>query len=331
VRRSLWVLVCVAAWLVSGCASPESATAPVSATALESARAPVAHSSLASSSAAPISVSASAVGLRSIAPSSSGVPVGTAPAASLPSAVPVDAFPAPIRQAVAYLQRRTTVPMLAPIETPDVTRSSLLSAQATTGATSYEVDLYTCSPPLPLNDPGVGNTVNGKDCSGNADMYGGFAGYHEANASAAEDALPTLATNTPTQLACPPGNKPGIFANLDFAGISATTLTCPTTYGISGGFIFVRWLQAGWTIVVQFGDDTTLPATVRDTATAVATQLTTTALPASSGLLEINEAADGQHTEAAWVIGSNVYVTFNDHLSADAITMIGTVRFAINP
>jgi hypothetical protein len=31
------------------------------------------------------------------------------------------------------------------------------------------------------------------------------------------------------------------------------------------------------------------------------------------------------------VIGSNVYVAFNDHRSADAITMIGTVRFAINP
>jgi hypothetical protein len=91
-------------------------------------------------------------------------------------------------------------------------------------------------------------------------------------------------------------------------------LTCPTTDRISGGVIYVRWLQAGWTIVVQFSDDTTLPTTVRAPAEAVATQLTTTALPADSGLLEINEAGDGQHTEAAWVIGSNIYVAFNDHL-----------------
>jgi hypothetical protein len=215
VRRPLWALVYVVALLVSGCASSGSATAPV------------APSSLVTSSAAPISVSASAIELGSIAARSGGMPVGTAPAPCVPSAVSVDAFPVPIRQAVAYLQRRAAVPLLAPTQTPDVTRSSLLSAQATATATSYEVDLYTCSPPLPVNDPGVGNTVNGNDCSGMAGMYGGFAGYHEPNASAAEDALPTLATNTPTQLACPSGNKPGTFANLDLAGISANTLDLP--------------------------------------------------------------------------------------------------------
>jgi hypothetical protein len=128
---------------------------------------------------------------RAVHATSASVPA-TSMAASGPvaSSAVADAPPAStaasIDEAVAYLRARTTVPIVAPTAVSGVPAGKVLSAVATASALDYQVNLWSCSSALPLNDPRVGNL----DCGGEAQRFGSFGGQQESSAAAAQQLFP---------------------------------------------------------------------------------------------------------------------------------------------
>jgi hypothetical protein len=284
--RSAWV-VGEALLLVSGCASSTVASkAPSQRAAASSAGAASSPTVAVSLLPTPFEPPASTV----IAPDTSrrspttiGTLAGTSPAPTAPSVTSASALPAPIREAVVYLQGRTHVPLLVPTLLPNVIRSSVLSAQASATPSRYEVRLYTCPTPLPLNDPGIGNAASGQDCSAMADMYGDFTGQQEPSGAAAQAAVQTLSTNTPTKPACATGTP----ATLNVGGTPVTTLACP-----QDDLLYASWSQLGWSVVMQFGFETTETVTLDDAdraiVTAIVAALRDHVPPTGSGVLEVS-------------------------------------------
>ena len=223
-----------------------------------------------------------------------------------------------LAQAQSYLQTRTKVPVLLPASLPVAT----LSAQATGTNASYQVTLYNCPTALSLNDPAIASST----CSGDAALYGSVDAEQEPSQAAAEGALPLVATETPATLGCPAGSHGGVSNDANVKGVRVSTLTCPGAPGGEAADVEMQWSERGWNVFLLFGSESSLTQTLLDTAGAVVTSLQASRLPASSGLFRVNVAADGEHSEAAWTSGPNIYLLTNDHSATAAVAMMSNLQ-----
>ena len=236
------------------------------------------------------------------------IAAGTAPSTPISAPTTSTAAPTPattastIDAAVGYLQSRTRLPIEAPTAVPGVPGGSVLSATATADALSYQVNLWLCSPALPLNDPGVGNL----DCGGEAQRFGSFGAEQEASAAAAQTALPGLTNEQPAT--CQNTTRaPSSSVVSTSSGAQVTAWRCADV----SDPVEVRWSAHGRDYVLFFGSQG-FPQW-RQTLDIFTDHLRAHPLPAAHGVFAVTYAGDGYHSQAAWAVGPIAYTTFNDH------------------
>jgi hypothetical protein len=224
-----------------------------------------------------------------------------------------------LSEALSYLHGKTSVPILVPSAVSDSWgKAAVLSATAKATNSTYEVGLYRCAPPQPLNDPAVGNA----SCSGNAQFYGFFGGQIEPSVAAAQAALPNVIQVASTAVSCT-ASASALLSSVELIpGVAATLTTCPGSPNPE----VVTWTQQSWTIVEAFGAGGT--PDWRTTARGLASQMASHPLPTGPGLFEVQVAGDGNHSELGWAAGSTVYTVYNDHSELDVATVAAAMRSA---
>jgi hypothetical protein len=212
------------------------------------------------------------------------------------------------------------VPIEAPTVVPGVPAGYALSATATADEVSYQVNLWRCSPALPLNDPGVGNL----DCGGEAQIFGSFGARQEPSAAAALAALPALANAQPATCENTNGAASSSVVSMS-SGARVTVLSCP---GVADP-VEVRWSSRGWDYTLFFGSQG-FPQW-RQTLDTFAAHLHVRRLPAARGAFAVTYAGDGDHSQAAWTVGPIVYTAFNDHSDTAAVDLTDAMQLRAPP
>lgn len=216
-------------------------------------------------------------------------------------------WPKVVAAAIAYAERRTSVPLEAPEVLPPAGLAPN-SAQVRASLGEYSVALYHCPSTLAVNRPGIGEGL----CGAMADYYGYFAGNAYPSIAAALGALrlaaPACAHKSRVPLA---------------AGVIATLYSAP----LAGGNCEAAWQAAHWSFVLV-GDlnggthgDETVPW--RQVADDVVSYLRGRRLPSAHGYVEVDIAGDGLHTDVSWQQGRYVYAagTYHGVLPALALAM----------
>ena len=196
----------------------------------------------------------------------------------------------------------------------------MLSATATAGALSYQVNLWLCSPALPLNDPGVGNL----DCGGEAQRFGSFGAQQKASAAAAQTTLPGL-TNEQPATCQNTTTAPSSSVVSTSSGAQVTAWRCADV----SDPVEVRWSARGWDYVLFFGSQG-FPQW-RQTLDIFTDHLRAHPLPAAHGVFAVTYAGDGYHSQAAWTVGPIAYTTFNDHSDTAAADLTAAMQLRTSP
>jgi hypothetical protein len=237
---------------------------------------------------------------------SAAIPATSEQAASTPG-VP-RAFPSPVRQALAALAARTSLPLAGPT---DLASPDALSALTALERGSWSVQLYACPRPEPLNSPAIGS------CEDGADTDGGFGVHEEASAAAARAALPAVASIAgaaqPVQ-GCPAGS-PQTTVDGQTVALCGPSGSPPTT---------ASWTEGDWRIVWLLDGEqgTALTATLAP----LVERLDQVFLPPHPGVFGVDEAPDGQHATAAWAVGDTVFWDFSYHSAVQAADMAASTR-----
>lgn len=257
--------------------------------------------------------------VASVAASTPSAPSMSAPTTSIAARTPATTA-ATLDAAVGYLQEHTRVPIEAPAAVPGVPAGSVLSATAAADAHGYQVNLWLCSPALPLNDPGVGNL----DCGGEAQRFGSFGAKQEASAAAGQAALPSLANAQPAR--CQDTNiAPTSSVVTTSSGAQVRAWSCAD----AADPVEVRWSALGWDYDLYFGSSDW--PQWRQTLDTFTDHLRAHPLPATRGVFAVTYAGDGYHSQAASAIGTIVYTTFNDHSDTAAADLTEAMRLRTSP
>jgi hypothetical protein len=276
---------------------------------------------------APVVSESAAAATDTVVQSIASTPASTT--APIPASDPMPATTAPtpaptttastIDAAVRYIQSHTRLPIQAPTTVPGLPARSVLSAQVTADPVSYQVNLWLCSPPLPLNDPGIGNLA----CGGEAQRFGSFGAQQEASAAAAQAALPNLAGAQPAICQDAAATVTSSLVTTS-SGTQVTVLSCPNTPDP----LEVRWSARGWDYVLFFGEGV---ISWRQILNTLDNHLRTTAVPSAHGVFAVTYAGDGDHSQAAWAVGPTVYTAFNDHSDSAAVDLTAAMHPRISP
>ncbi|PSR33053.1 MAG: hypothetical protein C7B46_11670 [Sulfobacillus benefaciens] len=89
----------------------------------------------------------------------------------------------------------------------------------------------------------------------------------------------------------------------------------------AGSTLALRWHEGDWTIWVFGG------ISLRNTATSITTDLQHYRLPPFPGVLSVDAAPDGQHSNLAWTTGDVVYQVGAMHQVVHAIEMAASMRY----
>ncbi len=216
-------------------------------------------------------------------------------------------WPALVRQAMGYAAPRTRVPLEAPTGRlwPTGRPGGPNSARVTAGADRYEVEIYTCPQPLPLNAPGIGKGL----CGDMASIYGGFGGQAFPTANRASASLYSAAGAPPSSPAdmagegCPKSRPvplgDGVVATLYYG--PQPSLNCGAT-----------WHEGSWAFSLSgdlnggTGGDHSAPwePIARGEVAYLAAHRVG---GAAEGVFSGDIAPDGSHTSLAWRTGTDVY------------------------
>lgn len=150
------------------------------------------------------------------------------------------------------------------------------------------------------------------NCGAMASFAESFGATVYYNSSAAMAALPEAAPiKGMLGLNSVPYSLPG--------GLVAQRWVRSATNG-QGSTIALRWHEGDWTIWVFGG------SSLRDTATSITTDLQQYRLPPFPGVLSVDAAPDGQHSNLAWTTGDVVYQVGATHQAVHAIEMAASMR-----
>ncbi|MCL4521868.1 MAG: hypothetical protein M1415_09920 [Firmicutes bacterium] len=212
------------------------------------------------------------------------------------------AYTAPIRQAFHDLAGKISLPLAGPVPIPPG-----LSATTTYTKTQYTVYLYRCTTTtgrsilFPVNAPPIETSG---DCSGLAQSFGYFKGQRFASAKQAKTTTLTASLWGP-QSACYPH--------------SVNEQTC--------GELRPRVVEIHhWRIVLGEGFADGGRARSR-WQQAILHRVQITALPAPSGTIRIQAAADGNHTEIVWQRGPMVYSVWINRSSRQALRLASDYHY----
>lgn len=206
------------------------------------------------------------------------------------------------------------LPALAPVGF-SIEESAPNSATVARTSQGYEVSLFVCPTPLPVNSPGVGSSA----CGAMANVYGSFGGTAYPSATAAAAALPAAS-------AAPSGCGATSTAQASGGGISvvATLWRSPST-----GICQVNWQRGAWTFVLV-GDlgggsagNPLEPWTA--VASSILAQLARAPLPGGPGVVSVDVAPDGIHTTCSFVLGPDLYTGSADHQATEALALTATL------
>jgi hypothetical protein len=246
-----------------------------------------------------------------------GSPTTTATAAGHSAGLrtlPAASFPAPVRQALAYLAGRTNLPLAGPAQLDASDPLSALTAPGSPDGTAtpapaagYQVGLYFCQPALGLNDPRIATK-----CNFAVTTKGSFGVIPEASHAAALAALPGVVSMGGIANAmkpCPAGSPTVAVLNQHVA-------TCGSQPGSSVPAT-ASWTEGEWTIVYALN----APQTVAQAVSPLIRQLNHEFLPAAPGWIGVDEGGDGEHATVAWAEGADVYTDFDYHDAVGAADM----------
>lgn len=229
-------------------------------------------------------------------------PTQTAPAAAGSSPQPSPSlssseernWPSLVVEIMSYAQRRTAVPVWAPAALPALPQPPN-SAEVRAGESMYLAQLFVCPQPQPLNSPSVGSGA----CGAMASIYGNFGASAYPSQAAARTSF--MAGWSPAQGCADSRSVP-----ID-PGLTATLFYSPAS---PSGCAAV-WQDRGWQFDL-YGDmrggqpgDASPPWL--EVARSVATHFEANPLPSGIGLFRCDIAADGLHSSASWVVGSDLY------------------------
>jgi len=214
-------------------------------------------------------------------------------------------YAAPIRQAFHDLAWKISLPLAGPEHIPPG-----LSATTKYTKTQYTVYLYRCttmtgrSVLFPVNAPRIETSG---DCSGLAQSFGYFEGQRFASAKQAKMKTLTASLWGP-QSACYPHSvneqtceerRPGVVEIHHWRVV------------LGGGFAEGGRAQSRW-------------------QQAILQSVQKTALPAPSGTILIQTAADGNHTEIVWQRGLMVYSVWTNRSSRQALELASAFHCVLN-
>jgi len=206
------------------------------------------------------------------------------------------------------------LPLLAPMGF-SVEASAPNSATVARSPRGYEVSLFTCPAPLPVNSPGIGSGT----CGAMDDVYGGFGGTAYPSAAAAAAALPTAPV-------APAGCSATSTAEASGGGLTvlATLWQSP-----SAKICQVSWRSGAWTFVLEgdLGEGNAGNGTVAwtDVAASMLSQLARAPLPGEPGVVSADVAPDGIHTTCSFVLGTDLYTASAFHQATEALALTGTL------
>ncbi len=214
-------------------------------------------------------------------------------------------WPGVVVGAMAYVKARTASALEAPRTLPGMAVGGPNSARATANRGSYEVMLYACQTPMPVNNPGIGKGV----CGDMAAIYGGFGGRRYRSAALARSGL--AATSDSVSLAqarrdCTTVRRARILPRLEV-----------TLYSGRYGNCLALWHEKEWTFGLVgdlqggIGGDPTEPW--RAVARAIVSYLGSHLLPGTEGVFSCDIAGDGLHTSLDWVRRNEIYSASTYH------------------
>jgi hypothetical protein len=203
-----------------------------------------------------------------------------------------------VRQALTAVAGTTRVPLWGPVGLPGRSGSWYLGASTQATKTTYTVYLQWADAPLAVGSPRLRQPPN----TGLAQVLGAFGGRRYANPTAARLALPRLAGYWQPP---PPGSPRLVFL---------TARVRAEVWSAAGGEGFVQWSQGGWQLQINGLGDVAL-------AVRLAQYLARHPLPAARGLLAVEDAGDGEHTQLAWQRGAIDYFAGNYHQALAAVQM----------
>ncbi|NMP24947.1 hypothetical protein [Sulfobacillus harzensis] len=210
---------------------------------------------------------------------------------------------AAIHAAMAFLAKKTAVPLWAPQATAIhsfVLTGHKLSVTASGSVDQYQVGLIATARSYPINSPHIDESAFGINT-----VLGGFGGHRYASETAAQAALQSSAYQSP------PTSPPSRIA---------LTARLHADQWISHGHVdIIEWHQKGW--LVQVNQLVTVQL-----AREVAQAMARTGLPAAHGVIVVGGATDGAGTSVAWRVGATDYRVFGRPDSADTIEMAGSMR-----
>ncbi len=231
--------------------------------------------------------------------------------ASVPREQPATRYPPPVNQAVDYLSSRVQgIPIVAPEQLPPASNRRPLSAQVRYAPGSYAISLYACVTAEPLNSSHIGT---GSSCGAMADYYGSFGGQKLPSSQAAEKALRQYAAPDAPPPTCQQTLPVRSSAKLG-DNVTASVSSCP-----AGPSTWAMWTEGGWSIELM--DAGPASGSWQSVAMTLATYLASKSPPSGAADLVVSVAPDGNHSECAWVSGSDLYDATNYHSAESAAAL----------
>ena len=243
---------------------------------------------------------------------------------SSPSSPPSTRWPPLVRAAMADLRPVPSFPLEAPSSLPAAPNAPN-SAQVHSTQTSYQVSLFDCPVALGVGNPGIGTGA----CGAMDSVYGSFGAKEDktADAARAEVAAPPAPASPCRKVATTPLGSD----------------TTATIYAAPGSPLAcsVTWQKGSWTFLLE-GAPTRSPDGSTSTgspggpqpasgipwgpiADHVLAQLSLTPLPNTPGLVVVDLAPDGIHTNLRWAVGRVLYSTGVYHGAVPAIALAASM------
>jgi hypothetical protein len=235
-----------------------------------------------------------------------------ASACSQGAAASTHRFPPPVREALFSLRGRTRAILAGPVRFPGLRPGTPLSATTAVSQASYTVTFYRCGRALPLNSP----AVNGPDCGGLVHLYGWFGAATESSPASALSHVVHMGSAS-----CPSGGPPTTAAVKLDTDVAATLRSCAQI-----GAVGASWRLGQWTFWL-FGSPQ-LGIGWRGLADQLISGARVMSLPRGPGLFEVGLGGDGEHSEAGWVLGSDVVDIANYHSAITALRSVAALHVA---
>ncbi len=231
-------------------------------------------------------------------------------------------FPAYVADAMAVAEKHTKVPVLGPLWLPTHAaagsavgpKDGTFSATVQSSKTQYTMQFWYEPHALPVNNPDVGQDSTDPG-SGPLVI---ISGERTSTRSAAKDAV--------------------LENGLDNGGIPKDAKKMAITSKISGevwterakGYVFptIAWHEQGWLLMTSPPLPSSTIRQAEAAAVASARRLISKVrapMPGQAGTVLIEQAGDGEHTDAMWQRGKLVYSVFANYGLSPATTVVGSL------